>query len=54
MATCKRCNGKGTIKCPICKGQGRIIPIFGSSYPCKHCGGSGEVTCPECQGKGTV
>lgn len=35
MTTCKTCNGKGSVKCPTCKGQGRIIPILGSTYTVK-------------------
>jgi len=37
MATCKTCNGKGSVKYPTCKGQGRILPIFVSTYTCKNC-----------------
>jgi DnaJ-class molecular chaperone len=54
MATCKACGGKGALKCPTCKGQGRIIPILGSTYTCKNCEGSGVVKCGVCKGKGSV
>ena len=54
MATFKTCNGKGSVKCPTCKGQGRIVPIFGSAYTCKYCESSGVVKCGVCKGKGSV
>ena len=56
MATCKACNSKGYVKCPTCKGRGRIVPgAFGPSpYTCKNCGGAGTVKCGVCKGKGHV
>lgn len=54
MATCKTCNGNGSVKCPTCKGHGRIVPAFGSPYTCKNCDGSGVVKCGVCKGKGSV
>jgi DnaJ-class molecular chaperone len=54
MATCKACSGKGFIKCPTCRGSGRIVPAIEPVYTCKNCEGSGIVKCGACKGKGTV
>jgi len=54
MAVCKTCGGKGSIKCPVCKGAGRIVPLLGSPYTCKNCEGSGVVKCGVCKGTGKV
>jgi DnaJ-class molecular chaperone len=51
MAKCVRCNGKGTVSCPQCKGSGRKYDILSSSE-CGHCKGTGEVKCPLCDGEG--
>jgi len=53
MATCKACSGKGAVKCPKCKGTGRIgSGMLTSSSQCNNCHGSGEVMCGVCNGKG--
>jgi len=55
MATCKTCNGKGSVKCPKCKGTGRVGGgILSSSSQCNNCDGSGIVKCGVCHGKGSV
>lgn len=55
MATCKTCHGKGSVKCPKCKGTGRIVGgPFTSSRKCDNCNGSGVVKCGACNGKGYV
>ncbi len=55
MATCKTCKSKGSIKCPQCKGSGRITGgLLSSSHQCKNCCGSGVVKCGVCSGKGYV
>lgn len=54
MATCKTCNGKGSVKCPKCKGRGRIQDLLGGSHQCNNCNGSGVVKCGVCNGKGHV
>lgn len=56
MATCKTCNGKGSVECPKCKGTGRIGEhrIMTSSSECSHCSGSGVKKCGACNGKGHV
>jgi DnaJ-class molecular chaperone len=51
---CRRCNGRGwlkcpkTIKCSVCKGDGKI------AKKCKDCKGKGKVSCPKCNGKGFI
>lgn len=40
MSRCKTCAGKGFVKCPKCKGSGRISEILGGSHQC-NCIGSG-------------
>lgn len=55
MATCKTCNGKGSVKCPRCKGTGRVGGgVFTSSTECSHCSGSGVKKCGACNGKGYI
>ena len=55
MATCKECNGKGSSKCPKCKGTGRVGGgIISSLHQCNNCNGSGKVKCGVCQGKGHI
>lgn len=57
MATCHRCSGKGTVKCPDCHGKGKKDyggMLSADWKECKHCRGSGEKTCPVCDGKGRV
>lgn len=54
MPTCKTCNGKGSVKCPKCKGTGRISELLGGSHQCNNCSGSGVVKCGACNGKGHV
>lgn len=55
MAKCQTCGGKGSVKCPKCKGAGRhgdggFIP--GGTKQCDNCHGSGVVKCGVCHGKG--
>lgn len=53
MATCKTCDGKGSTKCPKCKGSGRVGGgILTSSSQCSNCHGSGVTKCGACHGKG--
>jgi DnaJ-class molecular chaperone len=54
MATCKTCSGKGSIKCPRCKGSGRVDKgmLLASYHECSHCSGSGVKKCGACNGKG--
>lgn len=54
MATCKACVGKGHVKCPTCKGRGRIVPMIEPTHTCRNCGGGGQVKCGVCNGKGRV
>ncbi len=57
MAKCQTCGGKGSVKCPKCKGAGRhgdggFIP--GGTKQCDNCHGSGVVKCGVCHVKGYV
>jgi len=55
MATCKTCSGKGSVKCPKCKGSGRWEAGFlAFSTQCNNCDGSGVTKCGVCHGKGYV
>ena len=55
MAACKSCGTKGSVKCPKCKGAGRVGgSLLGSSSQCNNCNGSGIVKCGVCNGKGYV
>ena len=47
--TCKECGGRGSVKCPQCRGTGRS-----SGTECKLCAGSGVKKCGVCMGKGTI
>ena len=53
MSTCARCQGKGTIPCPVCKGSGTEFSLLGPTK-CGQCNGTGEVKCPVCNGKGYI
>jgi hypothetical protein len=55
LATCRTCNGKGSVKCPKCKGSGRVSSggiLPGGSVQCDNCHGSGVARCGGCAGKG--
>ena len=64
MDACGRCGGAGTVKCPKCKGEGRIRKAQGiddlgrpsESMLCDHmdCHGTGKMTCPTCRGRGRL
>lgn len=56
MATCKECNGKGSVPCPDCKGKGKKDHGSWSTdwRECKLCSGSGRKKCGVCNGKGTI
>lgn len=50
--TCKKCQGKGAIPCPGCKGTGRNKKngnMF-ERWKCYDCQGFGQITCPLCGG----
>lgn len=53
---CKSCYGNGlptgAVKCPKCKGQGRLVPMIGAPRNCPQCSGSGFVKCGACGGTG--
>jgi DnaJ-class molecular chaperone len=57
MATCRECNGKGSVKCPDCHGAGKrdVGGMLKADWKeCKHCGGSGRKKCGVCNGKGSI
>jgi hypothetical protein len=55
MANCKTCGGKGAVKCPVCKGTGRVGgDISTNPRQCDNCKGSGVVKCKACNGKGYI
>jgi DnaJ-class molecular chaperone len=55
MPSCKTCSGKGSVKCPKCKGSGRTEGgLLSSPRRCDNCHGSGVVKCGVCHGKGYV
>ena len=52
---CPKCEGKGTIKCSVCKGYGSVSDSLTSLMSkCIYCSGRGTKKCPQCKGKGTV
>lgn len=59
MATCKACSGKGSLRCPKCKGKGTYydsgdLLSGGKTKRCENCYGSGVVRCGACGGRGQV
>lgn len=52
MSQCNTCHGKGSLKCPKCKGTGRIRHLLDGGAQCNNCSGSGVVKCGVCAGKG--
>jgi len=47
---CSECKGKGSIACPVCRGQGRQPSSNASQRPCMSCHGKGTSVCPMCRG----
>ena len=54
MATCKECRGKGSLRCPHCKGTGKKYAGPARYDECKLCSGSGKRKCDVCNGRGTT
>jgi len=55
VSTCKACDGSGSLKCPKCKGTGRVGGgLVTSPRQCDNCDGSGVVKCGVCHGTGRV
>lgn len=44
--SCRKCNGSGTIGCPVCSEAGNVS--------CRKCSGSGNIGCPVCSATGNV
>ncbi|MFH1453449.1 MAG: hypothetical protein ABIH00_05670 [Armatimonadota bacterium] len=54
MEKCKKCHGKGRIKCDYCTSKsGRSQPEYFSKN-CPQCKGKQMVVCPKCAGKGQI
>ena len=47
---CPECSSKGSITCPVCRGQGRQPSTNAAQRPCPNCHGSGKSICPQCRG----
>lgn len=57
MFVCPQCEGKMTIKCPTCDGNGLkyFVPVLDIwESDCGECYGTGHVKCPVCEGAGEV
>ncbi|MDY6822016.1 MAG: molecular chaperone DnaJ [Deferribacterota bacterium] len=65
LVECDKCNGRGApsskiIKCPTCKGTGRISQrhaFLTIASTCPHCKGAGEIIkerCTKCNGEGQI
>jgi DnaJ-class molecular chaperone len=56
MANCNTCNGKGSVKCPKCKGTGEMTTGMFGNYQekCNNCHGSGVAKCGVCNGSGKL
>lgn len=57
MLQCPKCEGKKTIQCPTCGGDGHryFVPVLDFwEADCTQCYGEGTVKCPECEGHGEV
>ncbi len=55
--SCLQCQGKGTIPCPRCHGEGHValnMAGIDTTSSCDHCYGSGKIKCTTCDGTGTV
>jgi len=54
---CRECSGKGTVKCPVCKGTGSIRIVcpdcIKGKVACKACNGQGYFICHACNGVGS-
>ena len=47
---CVECRGKGTVKCPVCYGEG----VNEVDVLCLNCNGQKIIDCPDCGGKGEI
>lgn len=61
IESCQTCNGKGTVKCPLCDGHGmvfkhtqRLESRLANSIECPSCHGTGRIVCEICGGMGKV
>lgn len=57
MFMCPQCEGKKTIKCPTCDGNGLkfFVPVLDIwESDCNECYGVGHVRCPVCEGVGQL
>lgn len=57
MFVCPQCEGKKTVTCPTCDGNGLkyFVPVLDIwESDCNECYGTGHVKCPVCDGVGEV
>jgi hypothetical protein len=55
---CGRCDAEGRVKCPECRGSGKLVPDANArnldldgGNRCPDCDGWGSIPCPDCGGK---